>query len=285
MVLLVFCMGLVVLLLFWFGCWLVEYCGIVCGLLVIVVVCFWCLELDSGLVLIVSVVLVGSGVVIIQVLVLGVVKCWFLRWVLVVMGFYLVLLMVGGGIVVVFSLWIVEYFFNWQVGFGVWVVLVLLVLLLWMFVWLREVLLSVGEGLVWYFFGNCCGWLLVVYFGLINGGYISMVVWLLVYYCQFGWSVQDSGGLVGIMIIFQVFVVFSVLLLICCCFDCWFWLLVVLLVQFGGFCGLLLMLLQYVVLWVVLIGYGLGVCFVFSLILIFDYFYELCVVGSLVVFV
>ncbi|MGU2531088.1 MFS transporter, partial [Pseudomonas aeruginosa] len=210
----VLCMGLVALLLPWLGRWLAEHRGIVCGLLAIAAACLWRLELDSGLALIASAALAGSGVAIIQALVPGVVKRWFPRRVPAAMGLYSASLMAGGGTAAVLSPRIADHFSSWQAGLGAWAVPALLALLLWMFARPREVLPSAGEGPVRHFFGNRRGWLLAVYFGLINGGYTSMVAWLPVYYRQLGWSAQDSGGLVGIMTIFQVLAALSVPLLI-----------------------------------------------------------------------
>ncbi|EHF14326.1 CynX/NimT family MFS transporter [Pseudomonas aeruginosa] len=241
----VLCMGLVALFLPWLGRWLAEHRGIVCGLLAIAAACLWRLELDSGLALIASAVLAGSGVAIIQALVPGVVKRWFPRRVPAAMGLYSASLMAGGGTAAVLSPRIAEHFSNWQAGLGAWAVPALLALLLWMFARPREVLPSAGEGPVRHFFGNRRGWLLAVYFGLINGGYTSMVAWLPVYYRQLGWSAQDSGGLVGIMTIFQVLAALSVPLLIRRRLDRRPWLLAALLVQLGGFCGLLSMPLQH----------------------------------------
>lgn len=281
----VLCMGLVALLLPWLGRWLAEHRGIVCGLLAIAAACLWRLELDSGLALIASAALAGSGVAIIQALVPGVVKRWFPRRVPAAMGLYSASLMAGGGTAAVLSPRIAEHFSNWQAGLGAWAVPALLALLLWMFARPREVLPSAGEGPVRHFFGNRRGWLLAVYFGLINGGYTSMVAWLPVYYRQLGWSAQDSGGLVGIMTIFQVLAALSVPLLIRRRLDRRPWLLAALLVQLGGFCGLLLMPLQHAALWVALIGYGLGACFALSLTLTLDHLHEPRAAGSLAAFV
>ncbi len=208
----VLCMGLVALFLPWLGRWLAEHRGIVCGLLAIAAACLWRLELDSGLALIASAALAGSGVAIIQALVPGVVKRWFPRRVPAAMGLYSASLMAGGGTAAVLSP--------------------------------RPV-----------------------------------------YYRQLGWSAQDSGGLVGIMTIFQVLAALSVPLLIRRRLDRRPWLLAALLVQLGGFCGLLLMPLQHAALWVALIGYGLGACFALSLTLTLDHLHEPRAAGSLAAFV
>lgn len=106
----VLCMGLVALFLPWLGRWLAEHRGIVCGLLAIAAACLWRLELDSGLALIASAALAGSGVAIIQALVPGVVKRWFPRRVPAAMGLYSASLMAGGGTAAVLSPRIAEHF-------------------------------------------------------------------------------------------------------------------------------------------------------------------------------
>ena len=42
--------------------------------------------------------------------------------------------------------------------------------------------------------GNRRAWLLALYFGLVNCGYMSMVAWLPAYYQQLGWGVLPSGS-------------------------------------------------------------------------------------------
>lgn len=48
----------------------------------------------------------------------------------------------------------------------------------------------------------CCATgarLLGAYFGLINGGYTSLIAWLPPYYMQLGWQPQASGSLLALM--------------------------------------------------------------------------------------
>ncbi|MDT9647041.1 CynX/NimT family MFS transporter, partial [Pseudomonas sp. JV245A] len=51
---------------------------------------------------------------------------------------------------------------------------------------------------------NRRAWLLALYFGLVNCGYMSMVAWLPAYYLQMGWSASQSGSLLAFMTLFQV---------------------------------------------------------------------------------
>ena len=55
-----------------------------------------------------------------------------------------------------------------------------------------------------HWFGTRRAWLLALYFGLINGGYTSMVAWLPAYHIEHGGSAQGGADLVGLMTIFQV---------------------------------------------------------------------------------
>lgn len=142
----VLCMGLVALFLPWLGRWLAEHRGIVCGLLAIAAACLWRLELDSGLALIASAALAGSGVAIIQALVPGVVKRWFPRRVPAAMGLYSASLMAGGGTAAVLSPRIAEHFSSWQAGLGAWAAPALLALLLWMFARPRRCCRALARG-------------------------------------------------------------------------------------------------------------------------------------------
>ena len=62
--------------------------------------------------------------------------------------------------------------------------------------------LSGAAGGHW--FGTRRAWLLALYFGLINGGYTSMVAWLPAYHLEHGGTAQGGGDLVGLMTVFQV---------------------------------------------------------------------------------
>src|SRR5690606_25121326 len=46
-------------------------------------------------------------------------------------------------------------------------------------------------------------WLLMACFGLVNGGYSTVVAWLAPFYREHGWSTAASGGLLAIIALFQ----------------------------------------------------------------------------------
>lgn len=282
----VLCMGLFALALPWIGPRLGESRGMVAGLLAIGAACFWRLLLDSGMALIASAVLAGTGVAIIQALIPGVIKRWFPHKVPSAMGLYSASLMAGGGSAAVLAPVVSEHFQRWQDGLGAWLLLALVGLLLWAVARPRETPVAApARQAVQHYFGSRRAWLLATYFGLINGGYTSMVAWLPVYYRQLGWSAQGSGRLIGLMTIFQVIAALTIPLLIRRSPDRRGWLCVCLLIQLAGFVGLICAPLHLSGVWVALIGYGLGSCFALSLTLTLDHLPDAGAAGRLAAFV
>ena len=119
------------------------------------------------------------------------------------MGIYSALLMAEGGIAIILSPVVAQYYGTWQAGLGIWLLLPVLALLLW---WLRpsEVMDTKHNGVAVNFFKNSRAWLLASYFGLVNAGYACMIAFLPTYAHDLGWSAQGSGELIGVMTIFQV---------------------------------------------------------------------------------
>lgn len=280
----VLCMGSIALFLPWLARWVNEHRGVMCSLLAIAGACLWRLWAGSGIALIASAALAGTGVAIIQGLVPGIIKRWFPQRVPVTLGLYSASLMAGGGIAATLSPRIVHVA-DWHVGLGVWVLPALAGLVLWVTACPREALPSTQRGPVLNFFGNRRAWLLAVYFGGANGGYTSMIAWLPMFYRQLGWSAQDAGSLIGVMTIFQVTGALGAPLLARRSADRRPWLMMTMLAQLAGFSGLLLAPLAGTALWVALIGYGLGAMFSLCLTLTLDHLPDARAAGYLAAFV
>lgn len=124
---------------------------------------------------------------------------------------------------------------------------------------------NLGGSAGGHWFGNRRAWLLALYFGLINGGYTSMVAWLPAYHLEHGGTAQGGGELVGLMTVFQVAGALGLPLLLRGLADRRPGLWLALLIQLGGFTGLLLAPASAMGLWVAMIGLGLGACFSLSL--------------------
>ncbi|WP_194792034.1 cyanate transporter [Pseudomonas sp. UFMG81] len=281
----VLCMGLVPLLQPWLRRWLSEHGGMLAGLAAIAMACLWRLQLDSAWALIASAVLAGLGVAVVQGMMPGLVNRWFPTRLAATMGLYSAALMTGGGLAAVLGPSITAYSGHWQVGLGVWAAPALLALLAWVALRPRQATVALAGGGGGHWFGNRRAWLLALYFGLINGGYTSMVAWLPAYHLEHGGTAQGGGELVGLMTIFQVTGALGLPLLLRGLVDRRPGLWLALAIQLGGFLGLLLAPATAMGLWVAMIGLGLGACFSLSLTLTLEHLRTPGEAGSLAAFV
>ncbi|MFV3406543.1 MULTISPECIES: cyanate transporter [Pseudomonas] len=281
----VLCMGLVPLLQPWLRRWLSEHAGMLAGLCAIALACVWRLQLDSAWALIASAVLAGLGVAVVQGMMPGLVNRWFPGRLAAAMGLYSAALMSGGGLAAVLGPAITARAGLWQVGLGVWALPALLALLAWIAWRPRQPAPGLASASGGRWFGNRRAWLLALYFGLINGGYTSMVAWLPAYHMEHGGTAQGGGQMVGLMTIFQVAGAVGLPLLLRKRLDRRPGLWLALLVQLCGFTGLLLAPTSAMGLWVAMIGLGLGACFSLSLTLTLEHVRSPAEAGSLAAFV
>ncbi|QXH44410.1 CynX/NimT family MFS transporter [Pseudomonas xanthosomatis] len=281
----VLCMGLVPLLQPWLRRWLSEHGGMLAGLFAIALACLWRLQLGSAWALIASAVLAGLGVAVVQGMMPGLVNRWFPGRLPAAMGIYSAALMSGGGLAALLGPSISAHFGHWQVGLGVWAAPALLAVLAWMALRPRQPVATLAGSAGGHWFGNRRAWLLALYFGLINGGYTSMVAWLPAYHLEHGGTAQGGGELVGLMTVFQVAGALGLPLLLRGLTDRRPGLWLALLIQLGGFSGLLLAPASAMGLWVAMIGLGLGACFSMSLTLTLEHLRTPAEAGSLAAFV
>ncbi|MDP9526251.1 CynX/NimT family MFS transporter [Pseudomonas protegens] len=281
----VICMGLVALLGVRIEARLGERRGVSLGLLLVLLACLVRLFFGQAAALLATALLGGAGVALIQALVPALIKRQFQQRVALAMGVYSASLMGGGGIAALLSPQVASHFANWQMGLGIWLLPAMAALLLWL-------CLPLGAGRrngppapragLW---SNRRAWLLALYFGLVNCGYMSMVAWLPAYYLQLGWSATQSGSLLAFMTIFQVTAALLMPALAQRSSDRRPLLGISLTAQAAGFLGLVLWPLQSPHLWVALIGFGLGACFALSLILTLDHRRDPREAGQLAAFV
>ncbi|MCO6058817.1 CynX/NimT family MFS transporter [Pseudomonas sp. MOB-449] len=279
----VICMGLVALLSNRLG-GLGERRGIGLGLALIAGACLARLLCGQAGPLLATALVGGAGVALIQTLLPAVIKRRFEGRVALAMGVYSASLMGGGGLSALFSPLLARHFEHWQAGLGFWLLPALLALVL----WLSRPLPSPAHMAVRRpasFLRNRRAWLLALYFGLVNCGYMSMVAWLPAYYQQLGWSPARSGSLLAFMTIFQVLAALGMPALAQRSVDRRPLLSVSLMAQAVGFAGLIWAPLELSALWVALIGFGLGACFALSLILTLDHRRDPREAGQLAAFV
>jgi CP family cyanate transporter-like MFS transporter len=281
----VVCMGLVALLSAQVEARLGEGRGIALGLLCILLACAARGLIDNSLLLLLTALLAGLGIALIQVLVPGLIKRRFVGRVALAMGVYSAALMSGGGLAAWFSPRLANSFGHWQVGLAVWALPAVLALLLWLQTPWRGAQALSSEQRLSRFIRNKRAWTLALYFGFSNCGYMAVVAWLPAYYQHLGWNNQDSGALLAWMTLFQVLAALGMPALAQRMRERRGLLSVSLLAQLLGFVGLLLCPQQAALLWVALIGFGLGACFALSLILSLDHLQEPRAAGQLAAFV
>lgn len=266
----VICMGLVALLGVRLQAGLGERRGVALGLSMILGACLWRLSADQAQTLMATALLGGAGVAMIQVLVPALIKRQFAQRVALALGVYSASLMAGGGLAALVSPLVAGHFGHWQAGLGIWLVPALIALVLWGLLPFASGARTAGEPAIrpWH---SRRAWLLALYFGLVNCGYMSMVAWLPAYYLQMGWSAAHSGSLLAFMTIFQVLAALVMPALAHRSIDRRPLLAVSLAAQALGFIGLIMWPLGSPHMWVALIGFGLGACFALSLILTLDH--------------
>lgn len=279
-----FCMGVFPLLLPWIGRWLSENVWINGGLLAIALSGLWRFWLESGSALIISAFIGGSGIAIVQTLAPGIVKRWYSRRVPLAMGIYSAALMIGGGGAAILSPLVARHYGSWQAGLGVWLLVPVIALVLWFFR-PTEAKEPKDDSPALNFFGNRRAWLLAIYFGLANAGYACMIAWLPSYARSLGWSAQGSGELIGFMTIFQVLGALGLPALSGSRLDRRPWLWFAIGIQIIGFAGLIIMPSSLLLLWVALIGGGLGACFSLTLTVALDHIAKPKLAGALAAFV
>jgi len=281
----VLCMGLVPLLQPWLRRWISEHGGMLGGLSAIALACLWRLQLDSAWALIASAVLAGLGVAVVQGMMPGLVNRWFPSRLAGTMGLYSAALMTGGGLAAVLGPHISGHFGHWQAGLGMWAIPAVLAVLAWAALRPRHSAQTLAGATGGHWFGTRRAWLLALYFGLINGGYTSMVAWLPAYHLEHGGTAQGGGDLVGLMTVFQVCGALGLPLLLRGFADRRPGLWLALSIQLVGFLGLLLAPTLAMGLWVAMIGFGLGACFSLSLTLTLEHLKTPAEAGSLAAFV
>lgn len=124
-------------------------------------------------------------------------------------------------------------------------------------------------------------WVLMAAFGLVNGGYSSMVAWLAPYYQAQGWDSADSGGLVAAMAIAQAVSALALPMLAQRGRDRRPWLFLTLVMQAVGFCGLALAPQAAPVFWAAISGAGLGGSFALAMVTALDHLPEPARAGTL----
>jgi CP family cyanate transporter-like MFS transporter len=225
--------------------------------------------------------LLGFGAAVVQAVFPGVIKQQFPGHVGIVMGLYSSMLMGGGALGAQASPIFAGLFGNWHAGLA-WMAIPALAAMVLAALYLpRNSAGQQSRNAAAGFLKRPRTWLLMACFGLVNGGYSTVVAWLAPSYQEHGWTGPASGSLLAIMALCQAFAALLLPALARRSNDLRPWLWLTLAMQAAGFVGLALQPETAPVVWAVLLGVGLGGCFSLSMIVALDHLSDPAQAGAL----
>ncbi|KAB0633047.1 cyanate transporter [Burkholderia latens] len=235
--------------------------------------------------LVVTAIVAGAGVAVIQSLAPGLAKRWFVDRLPLAMGLYSAALVGGGAFGAVASPWLAAHG-GWHLSLAVWAAPALVTLALWRAKAPRDAVpAATVSPRVTAFVRIPRAWQLALFFGLSNSGYASLVAWLPAFYRSAGMSAQASGNLLAWMALLQAGGALAMPLLAKRSPDRRPALWLTLALQAAGFAGFATMPAFAPWLWVASAGLGLGGFFSMSLIVTLDHLPDARLAGALAAFV
>ncbi|MGF0239298.1 cyanate transporter [Rhodococcus sp. IEGM1300] len=258
---------------------------VVVSLLIIGVAAVSRLFLDSALELILSAMLAGIGIALIQAMMPALIKSRFSDNVSLCMGLYVTAIMGGAAIAASFAPVVMNRTGSWRMGLAIWAGLALLALLFWCSQRVANPAQHPQHSRNESFFGNSRAWLLALFFGLGTASYTCVLAWLAPYYVEKGWSEQNAGLLLGLLTAMEVVSGLLTPAIANRSRDRRWVLVVLLALIMAGFCGLILSPQHLSLLWPCLLGLGIGGLFPMSLIVSMDHIDNPQRAGGLTAFV
>ncbi|MCX4175184.1 MULTISPECIES: cyanate transporter [Paraburkholderia] len=266
-----------------------ETRGVALGLLAIALACGDRWSTAGGAALLATAALAGVGVAAIQALLPAVLKQRFPARVPLAMGVFSASIMGGGGLGARLSPWVSAAMGSWHAGLAVWAIPALVALLCW---------LGLNRGpshgpaaqpapanaIAFSLWRKRRAWTLGLYFGIVNGGYTTLVAWLPAFYQQHGASAAESGSLLAGMTVFQAAAALLLPLAAAPFRDRRPWLILGLSAQLVGLLGLIFWPDDAPLVWVGIAGAGLGGTFSLTLVTAMDHSAHHSVAGKLVAF-
>ncbi|WP_223415204.1 MULTISPECIES: cyanate transporter [unclassified Pseudomonas] len=265
--------------------WLGEQRTVVVSLLIIGLATVSRLFLDSAAELILSAVLAGVGIALIQALMPTLIKSRFSDNVSVCMGLYVTSIMGGAALAASFAPLVMMRTGSWRGGLAIWSILALVALLFWLGQRAVMPALPAQAQRNRSFFANSRAWLLAIFFGLGTASYTCVLAWLAPYYVEKGWSEQNAGLLLGFLTAMEVLSGLVTPAIANRSRDRRLVLVVLLALIMAGFCGLIVSPQHLSLLWPCLLGLGIGGLFPMSLIVSLDHLDNPQRAGGLTAFV
>jgi len=239
----------------------------------------------DGPLLVATAAVCGLGVAMVQAACPGIVKQEFPRRVAPVMGLYSAALMGGGALGAQLTPVMSALTGNWRDSLALWALPAAVALLLAWRALPRAAAVApatrAAQGPTLPLLRRPRTWLLMACFGIMNGGYASLVAWLAPFYQGHGWTAARSGGLVASMAVAQAAAALLLPALAARRQDRRPWMVLALSMQVVGFAGLAAWPDAAPYAWAVIGGAGLGGCFALFLVVALDHLPDADSAGAL----
>ncbi|USA48325.1 cyanate transporter [Acinetobacter sp. C26M] len=236
--------------------------GLGCGLRFVAV---------NGWVLILTAAIIGFGVAVVQAVFPSLIKREFRDHLSPMMGLYSAMLMGGGALGAVLAPMVTSISGDWKVGLSIFVLPAFLALLFASCFLTKSVSPHKKMPSVILLLKQPRTWLLICCFGLINGGYSSIVAWLAPAFQVHGWTATASGNLMAALTLSQASAALVLPYLSRKNKDRRIWMGLTLILQLIGFSGLAFFADALPYLWAITVGAGLGGCFALLMIVVLDH--------------
>lgn len=250
----------------------------------LIILCLGCALrwiVPNGLSLISTALLCGAGVAMLQAVMPGIIKEQFPNHIAQVTGVYSATLMGGGALGAQITPLVSALSDSWRIALAFWALPISVALWIAWKVVPRAARGAAGALPSLELLRRPRTWSLMLCFGLINGGYASLVTWLATFYQDHGWSLAASGTLVALLSVAQAVAAFLLPTLAARNKDRRAWIWLALVFQLIGFAAFAWMADTAPYLWGVIIGIGLGGCFSLVLLVALDHFGDAARAGTL----
>ena len=249
-----------------------ERLGISIAMLLLLLGSFSRLFVTTGSALLLTAFVCGLGAAYIQAVFPGMIKTRFPKKMATMTGLYSATLMVGGAIGVQLTPILSNTSRHWQQALA-WLAFPALIALIAVLINIRSTpsMINTAQSSIWDFLTKPRAWLLMIGFGLVNAGYGTVVTWLAPFFQEQGMSAEQSGSFVAMLTIFQAAAALMIPVLASHNIDRRFWLMMTLISQVLGFAGLMLLPNFVPLVWVGLLGCGLGGSFALTIITSLDH--------------
>lgn len=215
--------------------------------------------------------LCGIGVAYIQSILPGMIKAHFPQSTPAITGIYSATLMVGGALGARLMPVFLDSGYDWQEALA-WLALPSFIAFIVAFFIVSETKAALpNKARVSQLLRRPRTWTLIAAFGMVNGGYASMVTWLAPFYQSLGASIESCGNLVAVMAVSQAVFAIGLPALTRKHNDRRPWLLVTVIMQGVGFWGLTYLPDLSPTLWAGVCGAGLGGAFALGIVTALDH--------------